>query len=502
MRAGMARQHILALDQGTTGSTAFVFDDEARPVGRAYQEFQQHYPKPGWVSHRPDEIWEATLAVGRKAIQEAGLKGDDITAIGIVNQRETTVVWDKKTGDAIADAVVWQCRRTAGICRGLREAGHEDLVRERTGLVIDSYFSGPKIAWILDNTEGARRRAEAGELAFGTVDSWLIHRLTRGQAHKTDATNASRTLLFDIHKGEWDEELAGIQRVPVSMLPQVQDSAGEFGVAHAQWFGAEIPITGVAGDQQAALFGQGCFAAGAVKNTYGTGCFALENTGSQAVASDHGLLTTVAWRMNGQTTYALEGAVFVAGAVVQWLRDELGLIKEAAETEGLANSVQDNAGVYMVPAFSGLGAPHWDESARGVIVGLTRGSSRAHIVRAALESIAYQSNDLFDSFTKDAGTDFSTLKVDGGAAANDFLCQFQADISGLTVVRPKVVETTALGAAFFAGLGAGVWGSTKELEHVWQEDARFEPRMQAGERERLIGQWHRAVQRAKGWEKE
>lgn len=496
----MART-VLALDQGTTGSTAFVFDEEARPIGRAYQEFAQHYPKPGWVSHKGQELWEATVQVGRQALKEAGVEGRDLAGIGIVNQRETALVWDKGTGEPVADAVVWQCRRTAGICRDLREAGHGPLVRERTGLVIDSYFSGPKVKWILDNTEGARERAEKGGLAFGTVDSWLVHKLSGGKVHATDATNASRTMLFDIHRGEWDEELAKIQDVPVSMLPEVHDCAGEIALADKRWFGAEVPVTGMAGDQQAALFGQGCFGEGDAKNTYGTGCFALANTGAKAVASDHGLLTTIAWRMGGRLTYALEGAVFIAGAVVQWLRDSLGVIKSAAETEGLARSVEDNAGVYIVPAFAGLGAPYWDESARGTIVGITRGATKAHLARAALESIAYQSNDLFESFILDAGSDFSLLKVDGGAVQNEFLCQFQADISNRTVVRPKVIETTALGAAFFAGLGAGVWGSTKDLEHVWQEGARFEPSMDAGMRERLLTDWRRAVERAKGWVK-
>jgi glycerol kinase len=497
----MAR-YVLALDQGTTGSTAFVFDEEAVPVAKAYREFPQHYPRPGWVSHKPEEIWEATLTVGREALQHAGIGAKALSGVGVTNQRETTIVWDRRSGEPVGDAVVWQCRRTAKICRNLREAGHSDLIRARTGLVIDSYFSGPKITWILDNIKGAREKADKGELAFGTVDAWLLHKLSGGKVHKTDATNASRTMLFDIHKGRWDEELAEIQNVPTSVLPEVVDSSGQIATADAEWFGAEVPITGVAGDQQAALFGQGCFKEGDVKNTYGTGCFALENTGDHAVASGHGLLTTIAWSLGGKPTYALEGSVFIAGAVVQWLRDSLGIIKKADETEGLAKSIDDNHGVYIVPAFSGLGAPYWDESARGILVGVTRGTTKAHIARAALESIAYQSNDLLQAFRLDSGKRLGSLKVDGGAAANGFLCQFQADVSALKVVRPKVIETTALGAAFFAGLGSGLWGSTKDLEHVWQEDVVFEPSMEPARRERLIKKWHRAVERAKGWEKD
>lgn len=495
----MAGRHILALDQGTTGSTAFVFDAEARPVGKGYSEFPQHYPRPGWVSHDPEQIWDATLKVGRAAIHDAGIEARELAGIGITNQRETTVVWDRETGKPIADAVVWQCRRTADICRAMREAGHEPLVRQRTGLVIDSYFSGPKAKWLLDNTEGARLRAEAGELAFGNIDTWLIHKLTKGAVHATDPSNASRTMLFDIQSMAWDAELANVLDVPPEMLPEVRPSVGDFGVADAEWFGAEVPITGVAGDQQAALFGQGCFTPGSAKNTYGTGCFTLTNTGTDPVFSDRGLLTTVAWQMDGRTTYALEGSVFIAGAAVQWLRDGLGIIKSAPETEALAESVPDTHGAYFVPAFAGLGAPHWDESARGVIVGLTRGVTRAHIARAALEAICYQSDDLFAAMTADSGADLSTLKVDGGATANRFLCQFQADISNVTVQRPVVAETTALGAAFLAGIGADVWSGTADVEAVWQEDARFEPQMDEATREALKGEWHRAVGRAKGW---
>ncbi|MBW3581799.1 MAG: glycerol kinase GlpK [Euryarchaeota archaeon] len=495
----MAGRYVLALDQGTTGSTAFVFDAEARPVGQDYSEFPQRYPRPGWVSHDPNDIWEVTLKVGRGAIAAAGIEPKEIAGIGITNQRETTIVWDRESGEPIEDAVVWQCRRTAEICRRIRDAGHAGYIRDRTGLVVDSYFSGPKIKWILDNAWDARKLAKGGRLAFGTVDTWLVHKLTKGKVHATDASNASRTMLYDIHRGDWDPQLCDIMTVPLSMLPEVVDSSGLVGHADAEWFGAQIPITGIAGDQQAALFGQGCFAPGMAKNTYGTGCFALANTGTEAVRSDHGLLTTVAWKIGGKTTYALEGSVFIAGAAVQWLRDGLGVIASAPETEALAESVPDTHGAYFVPAFAGLGAPHWDETARGAIVGLTGGVKKAHIVRATLEAICFQSADLFAAFEADAGIDLALLKVDGGASKNGFLCRFQADISGKTVVRPVVNETTALGAAFLAGIGAGLWQGTDELEVVWQEAARYEPAMDEAERERRLAGWHRAVERTKGW---
>jgi len=499
-------RHVLALDQGTTSSRAIIFDEAGRPVASAQREFKQHYPQPGWVEHDPDEIWRTQRDVAREALRASGLKAEDMVACGIANQRETTVVWDRQTGQAIHKAIVWQDRRTADVCAELKAVGAESLVKERTGLVLDPYFSGTKAAWILDQVPGARRRAELGELAFGTVDTWLIWNLSQSKTHVTDPTNASRTLLFNIHSGDWDPELLQLLRVPRAMLPDVLPSSHAFGMIAPSVLGAPIPITGVAGDQQAALFGQGCHTAGMAKNTYGTGCFMLMHTGGKVVHSANGLLGTAAAQLGRavdardvERQYALEGSVFIGGAVVQWLRDELGFFERSEQVENLAATVLDNGGVYVVPAFAGLGAPHWDPHARGAIVGLTRGSSRAHIARAALESIAYQSADVLEAMQKDAGEKLAELRVDGGAAANDLLMQFQADILGVPVVRPKVLETTALGAAYLAGLYTDVWKSREEIAAQWQMDRRFEPGMAHGEAAALLARWREAVSRALRW---
>ena len=499
-------RHVIALDQGTTSSRAIIFDESGSPVASAQREFKQHYPEPGWVEHDPDEIWRTQRDVAREALRSSGLKPEDLVACGIANQRETTVVWDRQTGQPIHRAIVWQDRRTAAMCAELREVGAESLVKERTGLVLDPYFSGTKAAWILDHVPGARRRAELGELAFGTVDSWLVWNLSQSKVHVTDMTNASRTLLYNIHMGDWDPELLQLLKVPRAMLPDVYPSSHAFGMVAPSVLGAPIPITGIAGDQQAALFGQGCHTAGMAKNTYGTGCFMLMHTGGKVVASANNLLSTAAAQVgravdarDSEKEYALEGSVFIGGAVVQWLRDELKFFDTAADIERLASDVLDNGGVYIVPAFAGLGAPHWDPHARGAIVGLTRGSSRAHIARAALESIAYQSADLLEAMQKDAGEKLSELRVDGGAAANDLLMQFQADILGVPVVRPKVLETTALGAAYLAGLHTGVWASRAEIAAQWQMQRRFEPAMARGEAAALLGRWREAVKRSLHW---
>ncbi len=499
-------RHVIALDQGTTSSRAIIFDETGKPVASAQREFKQHYPQPGWVEHDPDEIWRTQRDVAREALRESGLKSEDLIACGIANQRETTVVWDRQTGQPIHRAIVWQDRRTAAQCAELKEVGAESLVKERTGLVLDPYFSGTKLAWILDQVPGARRRAELGELAFGTVDTWLIWNLSQSKTHVTDATNASRTLLFNIHLGDWDPELLKLLRVPRAILPDVLPSSHAFGMVAPSVLGAPIPITGVAGDQQAALFGQGCHTAGMAKNTYGTGCFMLMHTGKRVVASANGLLSTAAAQLGRavdardvERQYALEGSVFIGGAVVQWLRDELGFFERSEQVEGLAATVLDNGGVYIVPAFAGLGAPHWDPHARGAIVGLTRGSSRAHLARAALESIAYQSADLLEAMQKDAGDKLTELRVDGGAAANDLLMQFQADILGVPVVRPKVLETTALGAAYLAGLYTGIWQSPEEIAAQWQMDRRFKPQMSRDEAGQLLARWREAVKRSLGW---
>jgi glycerol kinase len=496
----MPGRFVLALDQGTTGSTALVVDAAGAVRARGYAEVPQHYPQPGWVEHDPEDIWRTVGDAARQALAAAGVSGRDVAAVGITNQRETTIVWDRTTGAPIHRAVVWQCRRTAEACDRLRAAGHEPMVRERTGLVLDAYFSGTKIAWILDRVPDARRRAARGQLAFGTVDSWLLWKLTGGRVHATDVSNASRTLCLNLATVDWDDRMCALLDVPREVLPAVVDSSGPCGeTTTLDWLPGGVPIAGIAGDQQAALFGQASFRAGDAKNTYGTGCFALVNTGERPVASSRGLLTTIAWRIGGRTTYALEGAVFVAGAAVQWLRDGLGIIAQAAETEALARSVPDTGGVYFVPAFVGLGAPYWDQHARGTIVGLTRGTTRAHVARAALESIAFQSRDVLDAMADEAGTAPPRLRVDGGAVANDFLCQFQADVLGAPVERPRVIETTGLGAAYLAGLGAGLWRSLDAVAERHAVERTFAPAMAAAERDARYETWKRAVAAARAY---
>ncbi len=490
-------KYVLALDQGTTSSRAILFDRTGRIVHVAQQEFPQIYPRPGWVEHDPEAIWGSQLAVARQAIADGEVDAGEIAAIGLTNQRETTIVWDRGTDRAIYNAIVWQCRRTAPLCERLKSEGFDRVIRRKTGLVTDAYFSGTKVAWLLDNVKGARRSATAGDLAFGTVDTWLIHRLSGGKAHVTDPSNASRTMLYDIRKKRWDAEILDRLRIPTSLLPEVGSSSEVYAETDTELFGSPIPIAGVAGDQQAALFGQACFKPGMVKNTYGTGCFLLMNTGEKATASKTGLLTTIGWERKGVTEYALEGSVFIAGAAVQWLRDGLGLITNAGETEALATSVKDNNGVYFVPAFVGLGAPYWDQDARGTIVGLTRGVTRAHIVRAALEAMAYQTRDVVECMQRDSGIKLRELRVDGGATRNDFLCQFQADLLGVPVVRPVITETTALGAAYLAGLAVGFWKNEREIAQQWQVERRFEPKMKHSERDRLYDGWLEAVSRTR-----
>jgi glycerol kinase len=489
----------LALDQGTTSSRSIVFDEGGKLLAVGQQEFKQHFPAAGLVEHDAKEIWATQMATAVAALSRAALRPKDVAALGITNQRETTVLWDRKTGEPLHRAIVWQDRRTADVCAKLRKDGAEDMVRERTGLVLDPYFSGTKLAWLLDHVDGARARAERGELAFGTIDSWLVYKLTDGQLHLTDPSNASRTLLFNIQTQAWDDELLRMLRVPRSVLPEVRASSEVYGEAKAAGL-AGVPIAGIAGDQQAALFGQLCTEPGLTKNTYGTGCFMLQNTGTSAPVSRHKLLTTVAWRRDGKAEYALEGSVFIGGAVVQWLRDGLGIIKSSAEVEALAASVPDSGGVYLVPAFAGLGAPHWDAYARGAMVGLTRGTSAGHVARAAVESIAYQVADLAQAMQADAGTPLSELRVDGGAARNDMLLQFQADLMGVAVARPEVTETTALGAAYLAGLAARVWKDTAEIARQRKVDRVFEPRMSRDRAQALRARWARAVDRAREWE--
>jgi glycerol kinase len=493
-------RYILALDQGTTSSRAILFDHDGAVAGVDQFEFPQHFPQPGWVEHDPEEIWQSQLRAARGALAAAGASAQDVAAIGITNQRETALVWDRATGEPIYNAIVWQSRQTAPICDELRERGLEDEVRARTGLLIDSYFSGTKLRFILDAVAGSQARAERGELAFGTVDSWLLHKLTKGGVHATEYSNASRTLLYNIHERCWDERLLDELRVPAALLPEVRASSGVFGTADAEWLGAEIPIAGIAGDQQAALFGQGCTQPGQAKNTYGTGCFLLMNTGSEAYRSETGLLTTLAWGIDDRVDYALEGSIFVTGAAVQWLRDGIGLIRTAAESEALAASVEDTGGVYLVPAFVGLGAPYWDERARGALVGITRGTNRAHIVRATLESIAYQTRDVVECVREDSGLALECLRVDGGACANDFLMQFQADVLGVRVERPALLEATAKGAAALAGLAVGFWNDVGELESGGELRV-FEPRMEAGRRDALYADWKRAVERSREWDR-
>jgi len=490
---------ILAIDQGTTGTTVLAVNREGNVVGRAYKEIEQHYPQPGWVEHDPEEIWRSVRDAIAGALDVGGLQAREVTGIGITNQRETVVLWDRQSGAPLHRAIVWQCRRTAPECRAVENAGHADLIRERSGLVVDPYFSGTKIAWLLDNVPGARARAEAGELATGTIDSWLIWKLTAGRIHATEPTNASRTQLFRIDELRWDPDLCRLLGVPQQILPVVQPSGSVFGVSDASAIGLEVPVAAAMGDQQAALYGQGCWEPGLAKCTYGTGAFLLVHTGDEAVPSSHGLLTTVACDSRGAAAYALEGAVFIAGAAVQWLRDELGLIESAAETEALARSLTTNDGVYFVPAFVGLGAPHWLSEARGMIVGLTRGAGRSHLARASLEAMAYSTHDLLKAMAADWGHPIRELRADGGAAANDWLMQFQADIARVPVGRPASVETTALGAAGLAGLTTGYWSDPGELSEVQVLDRRFEPDLAEAERDRLLGGWQRAVRAAAAW---
>ena len=492
-------QYILALDQGTTSSRAILFDREQNILGVSQKEFTQIYPKEGWVEHDPMEIWSSQYAVMMEVIAQTGVSPAEIAAIGITNQRETTILWDKATGRPVYNAIVWQCRRTAGIVDGLLEQGMGDYIRDTTGLVPDAYFSASKIKWILDHVEGARERAERGEILFGTVDSWLVWKLTGGTVHVTDVTNASRTMLFDIRKLDWDGKLLKAMDIPRAMLPQVRSSSEIYGYTEIQ--GAKVPIAGMAGDQQAALFGQGCFAPGEAKNTYGTGCFLLMNTGNVPCESKNGLVTTVAIGLNGEVWYALEGSVFVGGAVIQWLRDEMRFFNDSRDAEYYAKKVKNNGGVYFVPAFTGLGAPHWDMYARGAIVGLTRGTKREHIIRAAQESIAYQVADLVRAMEADTGIPLTSLKADGGASRDQFLMQFQADIIDREVRRPAIRETTALGAAYLAGLAAGVWQDLDEIRSLWACDTAFRPDMDSGERQRLLAGWEKAVGRSRDWAK-
>jgi glycerol kinase len=497
----MGAGYVLSIDQGTTGTTVLIFDLQGSIRGRSYSEFTQHYPKPGWVEHDPDEIWAVSMRVVSEALTKADIQPNQIEAIGITNQRETTVLWDRATGAPIGRAVVWQDRRTAEACDALNARGLEEMFRRKTGLVIDPYFSGTKVQWLLDNTEGLRRRAEKGEIAFGTIDSWLVWKLTGGRTHITDYSNASRTLLYNIHDLKWDEEILAILDVPASVLPDVKPSSYVY--AHTDssvFFGQQVPIAGIAGDQQAALFGQACYAKGLAKNTYGTGSFVLLNTGRQAVTSRQALLTTIAWGIADEPVeYALEGAIFVAGAAVQWLRDGLGIIKAAGETEALARAVDSNDGVYFVPALTGFGAPHWDAYARGTIFGITRGTTRGHIVRATLESICYQTRDVVEAMQQESGISLEELRADGGAVVNNFLMQFQADILGAPVEVPEISETTALGAAYLAGLATGFWKSRNEIDAKWKLSRRYEPKMSGEERARLYTRWLKAVERTKGW---
>jgi glycerol kinase len=490
---------LLALDQGTTSSRAVVFDHAGEVRALAQRETTQLFPQPGWVEQDPLEIWRTQLLCAQEALAEAGTRAADIAAIGITNQRETTIVWDRQTGQPLCNAIVWQDRRTAAMCDKLKAEGLQALFQGRTGLVLDAYFSGTKLRWILDHVRDARKRAEAGKVCFGTVDSWLIWQLTGGTKHLTDATNASRTLLFNVHNTDWDDKLLGLLGVPRSVLPRVVGCSEICAHTEPSVFGAAIPIAGIAGDQQAALFGQRCIAPGMVKNTYGTGCFMLMNTGERPVDSNRGLITTLAWRLGARKQYALEGSIFIAGAAIQWLRDGLGLIRASSEVDALAAQVPDNGGVYLVPAFAGLGAPHWDPYARGTLVGLTRGSTGAHLARATLESIAYQTADILDAMQADSGIALKELRVDGGATRSDLLMQFQADVLNVPVIRPRLLESTAMGAAYLAGLAVGYWQNTVELDAQWKPDRVFEPKMAQTERERLKAKWHQAVTRSKGW---
>lgn len=491
--------HILALDQGTTSSRAIIFDRQGSIVAQSQREFEQIFPRPGWVEHDPDEIWSSQSGIIAEAVARAQIASSSLAALGITNQRETTIVWDKANRKPVYNAIVWQDRRTAQYIDKLKADGLEEMFRKKTGLVLDAYFSASKLAWILDNVDGVRERAEAGELAFGTVDSWLVAKLTHGEVHVTDVSNACRTMLYNIHEHCWDKDILEILNIPASMLPEVRSCSEIYGEVTQGVLRSGVPIAGMAGDQQAATFGQGCFAKGQGKNTYGTGCFMVMNTGTSPIDSHNKLLTTIAWQLAGKLEYALEGSIFIAGAVVQWLRDGLGIIQRSSDVEALAASVEDNGEVYLVPAFAGLGAPHWDPYARGTMVGLSRGSSAGHIARAALEGIAYQSYDVIKAMERDSGIALQELRVDGGASQNNLLMQFQADILGVPVVRPKVTETTALGAAYLAGLAVGYWKNQEEIAAIWEEESRFEPAMDAAKRDALVENWHRAVERSQAW---
>ena len=494
-------QFILALDQGTTSSRAIVFDKKGSITSVAQKEFQQYFPKPGWVEHDPQEIWSTQAGVAAEATVSKGLNGKNIAGIGITNQRETVVVWDKNTGEPVYNAIVWQDKRTADYCEELKESGQAQMIQEKTGLVIDSYFSGTKVKWILDNVEGAREKAEAGDLILGTIDTWLIWKFTKGDLHVTDVTNACRTLLYNINTMDWDPELLDLFGIPASMLPEVKDSSEVYGHTKTTIFASKIPIAGIAGDQMAALFGQMCTKKGMVKNTYGTGCFMLMNIGDKPIISKNNLLTTVAWRINGKTEYALEGSIFIGGAVVQWLRDGLGIIAKSEDVEPLAESVDSTDGVYFIPAFAGLGAPYWNQKAKGTIFGVTRGTTDAHIARASIEAIAYQTMDILTSMQADSGNEIKELRVDGGASVNETLMQFQADVLNSITVRPKITETTALGAAYLAGLAVGFWESKEEIQEMWQEDKRFEPEKPRADVEAGIKGWYRAVKALEHWTK-
>ncbi|MEM8846515.1 MAG: glycerol kinase GlpK [Bacteroidota bacterium] len=494
-------QYILALDQGTTSSRAVVVDKQGTIVSVSQKEFTQIFPKPGWVEHDATEIWATQAGMAAEAVSKKGIKGDDIAAIGITNQRETVVVWDKNTGEPVYNAIVWQDKRTSAYCDELKSQGKSEMIREKTGLVIDSYFSGTKVKWILDNVEGAREKAEAGDLVLGTIDTWLIWKMTEGRLHVTDVTNASRSLIFNINTMDWDDELLELLTIPKSMLPEVKQSSEVYGHTGPNFFAAKIPIAGIAGDQQAALFGQMCTKQGMVKNTYGTGCFMLMNIGDKPIVSKNNLLTTVAWKINGKTEYALEGSIFIAGAVVQWLRDSLKVIKQSSDVEDLAGSIDSSEGVYFVPAFAGLGAPHWNQYAQGTIFGLTRGSTDAHIARAALESIAYQTMDILKAMEADSGISIKELRVDGGATVNNMLMQFQADVLNTVAVRPKIVETTVMGAAYLAGLAVGFWKSAEEIQNIWETDVRFNPTSEREVIESGIKGWYRAIEALEHWTK-
>ena len=493
------KKYILALDSGTTSNRAILFDHSGQIINISQKEFEQIFPQPGWVEHNPEEIWATQKFVIRDLLEKQKINASDIAAIGITNQRETTLVWDKKTGKPVHNAIVWQDRRTAGYCDELKNKGFDKLIKKKTGLIVDAYFSGSKIKWILDNVPGAKEKAKSGSLAFGTVDTWLIWRLTHGKVYVTDVTNACRTMLYNIHNMKWDEELLEIFDIPAGMLPEVKQSSEIYGYTVKEHFDGKIPISGIAGDQQAALFGQMCIEPGMVKNTYGTGCFVMMNTGTKAISSKNNLITTIAWQINGKVTYALEGSIFIGGAVVQWLRDQLHIIKSSSEIENLAGSVKDNGGVYFVPAFVGLGAPHWDQYAAGTIIGITRGTSDAHIARAALEAIALQSMDVINTMAKDSGVNASELRVDGGAVVNDLLMQIQANAINKKVVRPVIIETTALGAAYLAGLAVGFWNNIEEIKHQWQEDKVFKPEVKFAGFNEVIRNWNKALERSKNW---